>query len=97
MPSQTSNKMLSHVQVGVQSYLLWEQAGKPDGADFSKDARKRLEAQLQQGKTVQDLERALKAPDAQKPAHLQVWRTNQPPHALSMSKLPLLRAASVLL
>ena len=71
------------VQVGVQSYLLWEQAGKPDGADFSGDARRALEAQLQQGKTVEELERALRAPDAQKPPHLQV----QPCHARTFKHL----------
>ncbi len=26
--------------LGVQAYVLWEHAGKPDGADFSGDARR---------------------------------------------------------
>ena len=53
------------MQVGLQAYLMWEQAGKPDGANFSDDARRQLEQQLQSGKSVQDLERALKGPSQQ--------------------------------
>ena len=49
----------------MQAYLMWEQAGKPDGANFSDDARRQLEQQLQSGKSVQDLERALKGPSDQ--------------------------------
>ena len=41
---------------------MWEQAGRPNGADFSNDARQQLQQQLQSGKTVQDLEQALKGP-----------------------------------
>lgn len=48
--------------VGVQAYLLWEKAGKPDGADFSNDARQGLEQQLRSGVSVQDLERRLRSP-----------------------------------
>ena len=51
----------------MQSFLLWEQAGRPNGADFSQDARRKLEKQLRAGRTVQDLERALRAPSAEKP------------------------------
>jgi len=54
------------LQVGLQAYLMWEQAGKPDGANFSDDARRQLEQQLQSGKSVQDIERALKGPSDQK-------------------------------
>ena len=50
-------------QVNIQAYLLWEKAGRPDGADFAQDARATLEAQLLAGKSVQDLEAALKAPE----------------------------------
>ena len=53
------------MQVGLQAYLMWEQAGKPDGANFSDDARRQLEQQLQSGKSVHDLERALKGPSQQ--------------------------------
>lgn len=48
-------------QVNIQAYLLWERAGRPDGADFAQDARATLEAQLRAGKSVQDLEAALNA------------------------------------
>ncbi|KAK9816496.1 hypothetical protein WJX72_001009 [[Myrmecia] bisecta] len=51
--------------VGIQSYLLWEQAGKPEGADFSHDARRMLEDQLRGGVSVQDLERRLKGGEAE--------------------------------
>ena len=49
--------------MNTQAYLLWEQAGRPDGADFAQDARATLEAQLRAGKSLQDVEAALKAPD----------------------------------
>ena len=58
-------KQYGRAQVGLQAYLMWEQAGKPDGANFSDDARRQLEQQLQSGKSVQDLERALKGPSDQ--------------------------------
>lgn len=61
------------VQVGLQAYLMWEQAGKPDGANFSDDARRQLQQQLQAGKSVQDLEQALKGPSHQPP------KQEQPP------------------
>ena len=57
---------LLRCQVGLQAYLMWEQAGKPDGANFSDDARRQLEQQVQSGKSVQDIERALKGPSDQK-------------------------------
>lgn len=48
-------------QVGVQAYLLWEKAGRPDGADFSNDARQALERQLAGGVSLQDLEQGLRS------------------------------------
>ena len=63
------------LQVGLQAYLMWEQAGKPDGANFSDDARRQLEQQVQSGKSVQDIEHALKgssdqkAPEGHQPDH----------------------------
>lgn len=57
------DKLLVCRQVNIQAYLLWEKAGRPDGADFAQDARATLEAQLRSGKSVQDLEAALKAPE----------------------------------
>lgn len=41
------------------------QAGRPDGADFARDARRILEAQLREGKSVADLEKALLSPSPQ--------------------------------
>ena len=55
--------MCLYRQVNTQAYLLWEKAGRPDGADFAQDARATLEAQLRSGKSVQDLEATLKAPE----------------------------------
>ena len=54
---------MSRWQVNIQAYLLWEQAGRPDGADFAGDARATLKAQLRTGKSIQDLESALKVPE----------------------------------
>lgn len=45
---------------------MWEQAGKPGGANFSDDARRQLQQQLQSGKSVQDIESALKGPTKEK-------------------------------
>ena len=59
-------------QVSIQAYLLWEKAGRPDGADFAADARATLAAQLAAGMSLQELERALKAPEPQvrMPSHM---------------------------
>lgn len=51
----------------MQAYLLWEKAGKPEGADFSKDARKALQEQIQRGATILHLEKSLKAPSPKEP------------------------------
>ena len=55
------------MQVNTQAYLLWEQAGRPDGADFAGDARATLEAQARAGKSVEEIEAALKAPEPKVP------------------------------
>ncbi len=52
-------------QVGIQAYLLWEKAGRPDGADFANDARKTLQQQLASGMSLQQLEKSLKEPSPQ--------------------------------
>lgn len=57
----------STLQVGIQAYLLWEKAGQPDGADFSNDARKALEKQLERGATIEHLQKSLNAPAAKEP------------------------------
>lgn len=46
---------------------MWEAAGQPEGADFSNDARASLQTQLDQGATVEHLERSLKAPSPKQP------------------------------
>ena len=51
--------------VGVQAYILWEQAGKPDGADFGVRARELLEGRLRAGESLQDVERSLREPQPQ--------------------------------
>lgn len=48
-----------------QAYLLWEQAGKPDGADFGDRARQVLEGRLRAGATLADIEREFRAPPPQ--------------------------------
>lgn len=42
--------------VGVQAYVLWERAGRPDGADFSVDARRCVEAAVLKGSVVRGRE-----------------------------------------
>ena len=46
--------------MGLKAYLLWESNGKPDGGDFSGQARAELEAELRTGMSLQELERRLK-------------------------------------
>jgi alpha-glucan,water dikinase len=48
--------------VGIQAYLLWEQAGKPDGADFGDKAREALRSRLASGMTLEQLEKELRGP-----------------------------------
>ena len=54
----------ARAQVGVQAYLLWEQAGKPDGADFADRAKQLLEGRLRAGESVADVERSLRSAQA---------------------------------
>ena len=65
----TNRHALLPEQVNIQAYLLWEKAGRPDGADFATDARSTLQAQLAAGKSLQELERALKEPEPQACTH----------------------------
>ena len=46
--------------MGLKAYLLWESNGKPDGGDFSGQARAELETELRRGMSLQELERRLK-------------------------------------
>jgi len=45
--------------VAVEAYLLWERAGRPEGADFGGAARRRLAARLRAGEAVEALRREL--------------------------------------
>ena len=64
------------LQVGIEAYILWEKAGKPDGADFSNDARRTLQDQLDKGATIEHLNKSLKAPSPQEPEPL---KEEEPP------------------
>jgi len=48
--------------VGIQAYILWENSGKPDGADFTDQAKAELAHKLRSGETLQQIEKALKEP-----------------------------------
>ena len=41
--------------IGVQAYILWERAGKPDGADFSGDARRLITESVSSGMTYEQV------------------------------------------
>ncbi|GIL92123.1 hypothetical protein Vretimale_14920 [Volvox reticuliferus] len=45
--------------LGVQAYVLWERAGKPDGADFSGEARRVITELMQSGASLEDVARRL--------------------------------------
>lgn len=62
-----SNDRMFTMQVGIQAYILWEKAGRPDGADFATDARRALQDQLDKGATIEHLEKSLKAPSPKEP------------------------------
>lgn len=48
-------------QVGLKAYLLWEANGRPEGGDFSEQARDELRAELRSGKSLQEVEQAMRA------------------------------------
>lgn len=41
--------------VNVQAYVLWEHAGKPQGADFGNDARVKIEEEVRKGLTYEQI------------------------------------------
>lgn len=49
------------MQVGLKAYLLWEADGRPEGGDFSPKARDELRAELRAGKSLQEVEQAMRA------------------------------------
>ena len=48
------------MQVGLKAYLLWEENGRPEGGDFSEQAREVLTAALRSGQSIQEVERAMR-------------------------------------
>ena len=48
--------------LGLKAYTLWKDAGEPDGADFSHDARAAVERELREGSSIEDIEARLRAP-----------------------------------
>ncbi|KAI8477159.1 MAG: R1 protein [Monoraphidium minutum] len=49
--------------VSVQAYVMWEHAGKPQGADFGAAARNLIEEKLRSGLSLQQIEDDLKNPN----------------------------------
>ena len=48
--------------IGVKAYLLWEEAGKPEGADFFEQAKKFIGDEMLSGKSLQQIEQDLRGP-----------------------------------
>jgi len=66
--------------VAVQAYLLWEKAGKPQGADFGSAARREIEAQMRSGLSLAEVDARLrggKEPEAQRERRREEERRQQ--------------------
>jgi alpha-glucan,water dikinase len=50
--------------VNLQAYILWEQQGKPDGADFGPEAAALIEGRLRAGESAAEIEASLRTPAA---------------------------------
>jgi alpha-glucan, water dikinase len=61
--------------VATQAYVIWERSGKPEGSDFSAQARAELAARVAAGETLQQIENAFNAPAAAPPAAAQARGT----------------------
>jgi alpha-glucan,water dikinase len=48
--------------VGLKAYLMWEAAGRQDGADFSNQAREVLAKEVLNGKSVKEIEDMVRGP-----------------------------------
>jgi len=59
--------------IAVQAYVMWEDAGKPQGGDFGAPARNLIEEKLRSGQTLQQIEAELTShgKEQQKPAKQQ--------------------------
>lgn len=47
--------------MGLKAYLLWKANGRPEGGDFSDQARNELRSALRGGDTLEQLEQAMRA------------------------------------
>jgi len=62
----------------VQAYILWEEAGCPDGADFGDKARELIRDKVERlGWTLEQVERDLKEPKQKEPAAKQQEKQQQ--------------------
>lgn len=52
--------------VGLKAYLMWEAAGKQDGADFADQAREVLANEVLRGKSIQEIEEIVRGPQQPK-------------------------------
>jgi len=57
--SQEADIELDPELVGLKAYLLWEENGRPEGGDFSQQAREVLTAAVRSGKSIKEVERAM--------------------------------------
>lgn len=46
--------------MGLKAYLLWEQNGRPEGGDFSQQAREMLTEAMRSGRTITQIEKDMK-------------------------------------
>ena len=52
--------------VGIQAYILWERAGKPDGADFGDEARREIQRMVTEtGMSFPEIEEHLRNPPSE--------------------------------
>ncbi|WPT16709.1 Alpha-glucan water dikinase [Picochlorum sp. SENEW3] len=56
--------------VNFRAYLMWEQAGKPDGADFGQAARAEIVQLLGEGKTMEDIRHDMNMAGAEETQHV---------------------------
>ncbi|GAX78330.1 hypothetical protein CEUSTIGMA_g5772.t1 [Chlamydomonas eustigma] len=67
-PAQVAVTTIPEDLLAVQAYVLWEKAGKPDGADFSGDARRVISEAVQGGVSFEELAARLN--------HTPKWHSN---------------------
>lgn len=72
VPSREAEQPLAPVVVpdslvAVQAYVMWEEAGRPQGADYGAPARNLIEDKLRSGMTLAAIEEELQAPKGPQP------------------------------